>query len=208
MQFNPRRKLAIAAVVLAACSFAGGAYASTQESSTAATPKAFLNDVARRLGVTPQKLTAALDGAVTDQLNAAVKAGKLTQTQANAIERHVQKRGFAPLSFFGGPPLGLRRHLRFQGVPAPALSAAAKYLGISTSKLGSELRSGQSLRQIAKAHGKSVAGLRKAVTSAVLKAMPRPWSGPRFGSRAPAPRPLAPGAPPARPAPPAPSAAP
>jgi hypothetical protein len=200
MQFNPRRKLAIAAVVLAACSFAGGAYAATQESSTAATPKAFINDVARRLGVTPQKLSAALDGALADQLNAAVKAGKLTQAQANTIEQHAQKQGFAPFRFFGGPPLGLR-HLRFRGGPAPALGAAAKYLGISTSELRSELRSGRSLAQIAKAHGKSVAGLRKAVASAVRPGMPRAWHGPRFGHRfgprGPAPGAFAPGAPPA-----------
>jgi hypothetical protein len=184
MKFNPRRKLVVAAIALALCSFAGGAYAATQDSRPAATSKAFLNDVARRLGVTPQRLTAALDGAITDQLNAAVKAGKLTQAQANMIEQRMEQGGFSPLRFFGGPGgFGLAgprfgpRRLGFQGGPAPVIGAIAKYLGISTTELRSELRSGESLKQIAKAHGKSVEGLGKAVRPAISGQ----WHGPMFG---------------------------
>jgi hypothetical protein len=179
MRFNPRRKLAIGAAALAACSFAGGAYAAAQDSDASATSKAFLNDVANRLDVTPQKLTAALDGALSDQLNAAVKAGKLTQTQANAIERRVERQGFTPFGPFGPGPFG-RGRPHFRRTLIPALSAGAKYLGISVSQLSSELRSGRSLEQIARSHGKSVAGLRKAVGSARQNGY---WGGPRFGPR-------------------------
>ena len=52
---------------------AGGAYAATQTSGQN-TRQAFLNDVAKRLHVTPQQLTAALNGASIDQLQAEVRS--------------------------------------------------------------------------------------------------------------------------------------
>jgi hypothetical protein len=91
-----KRKSALAAAALAAAAFAGGAYAATQTSEPNAR-QAFLNDVAKRLGVTPQQLKSAFSGAAIDQLNAAVKAGELTQAQANAIKQRIQQ---------GLPPLG------------------------------------------------------------------------------------------------------
>ena len=93
-----KRKLVIALAVLAAAAFAGGAYASTRDSSTNAR-QAFLNDVAKRLHVTPAQLNSALTGALQDQLNAAVKAGKLTQAQADKIEQRIKANGGVP--FFG-----------------------------------------------------------------------------------------------------------
>jgi hypothetical protein len=186
MDLNPRRKLAIAAAVLAACSFAGGAYAATQDSA-APSAQAFINDAAKRLGVTPQQLTSALDGALQDQLNAAVKAGRLTQAQASAIEQRVRRGGFFSLGLLLGPgagpaagpgpfgfgrrgagPLGLGA---FGGGAAGggAFGAAAGYLGVTTSQLLSELRDGKSLAQIAAAHGKSTSGLSAAITAAISK---------------------------------------
>ena len=94
--------------------FAGGAYAATQ-SSGPNTRQAFLNDVAKRLHVSPQQLSSALNGATTDQLQAQVKAGQITQAQANALEQHLKNGGatpFLPLTpglagprpFLPGPP--------------------------------------------------------------------------------------------------------
>lgn len=204
MKPGPRRKLLIVGVFFAACSFGGGAYAATQDGSDSASPQAFLNDVAKRLGVTPQKLTAAFEGAATDQLNAAVKAGKLTQAQANAIEQRMRDHGAAPFGFLGPGPrellapggfgprgfgpdgfgpgglLGPRGFFRFGpgGGPAPVLNAAAKYLGISTSALRSELRSEKTLQQIATEHGKSAAGLKQALRKAIRSSLP-PFKLPR-----------------------------
>jgi hypothetical protein len=71
--------------------------------------------------------------------------------------------GFAPPGGFGfdrrGPGFGFGR--------GGGLSAAAGYLGLSTSQLVTKLQSGQTLAQIAEAtSGKSVAGLVAAMTAA------------------------------------------
>jgi hypothetical protein len=160
----------IAAAVLAAGAFAGGAYAATSGTS----PKhAFLNDVAKRLHVTPQQLKDAFQGALQDQLNAAVKAGKLTQAQANAIEKGIRDGGVPAVPFFrrgllplgpGQLPLGPRLLLR--GVVGGPLATAARYIGVTPEELLDQLGSGKSLAQVATAHGKTVSGLENAIVSA------------------------------------------
>src|SRR5579859_5135815 len=98
MQRDLKSRLVIGATAVAVAAFAGGAYAATQTNSNPR--QAFLNDVAKRLNVSPQMLRSALRGAQLDQLKAAVAAGKLTQAQANAIEKRLQRGGPFP---FGGP---------------------------------------------------------------------------------------------------------
>src|SRR5437764_9459889 len=104
MQRGLNRKLVIGLAALAAAAFAGGAYAATQNSAPD-TRQAFLNDVAKRLHVTPQQLSSALNGAFLDQLQAAVKDGQLTQAQANALEQRLKEKGSiapaVPFGFFG-----------------------------------------------------------------------------------------------------------
>ena len=173
MSSKTKRNVAIGAAVLAAAAFGGGAYAASQ-GSRSSSREAFINDVAKRLHVTPQQLNAALQGAFFDQLDAAVKAGRLTQAQANAIKQRVQRSGMPPL-LFGPPGLGERGpfggHGFFggprAGVHGDALSAAASYLGLSGTQLLDQLRSGKSLAQITKSRGKSVSGLEQAMTSAI-----------------------------------------
>lgn len=163
-------------VVLAAAAFAGGAYASTQDSASN-TRQAFLNDVAKRLNVTPAQLNSAINGALQDQLNAAVKAGRLTQAQANAIEKRINSAGglaflgrlFGPVPGPGprpgpgpGGPFPLRAPRAFALAGGP-VSAAASYLGLSQSQLSSQLGSGKTLAQIAQARHKSIAGLKQAI---------------------------------------------
>ena len=170
MRSSLKRKLAIGATATAAVAFGGGAYAATQTGGNSR--QAFLNDVAKRLNVSPQQLSTALKGAFDDQLAAAVAAGKITQAQANAIRQHMQQRGGAPLGFggrhrFGGPrPFGAPGHpaLHARG---GRVSAAANYLGLTESQLLAQLASGKSLAQIAKARGKSVSGLQAAMSAAV-----------------------------------------
>ncbi len=163
MQVNIKRKLAIGTTALAAAAFAGGAYAATQEPG-ATTRQAFLNDVAKRLNVNPAQLSAALRGALDDQLQAAVAAGKLTQAQADAIKQRIQNGGAQPRGlWFGQRPPG-PPHVAVGGF---GLTAAAKYLGLSERQLLDQLSAGKTLDQVAKARGKSVAGLESALSSAL-----------------------------------------
>jgi hypothetical protein len=156
-----RRKLVIGLTVLAAAAFAGGAYAAAQDSPSKER-QAYLSDVAKRLHVTPAQLNNALAGAFHDQLQAAVKAGRLTQAQANAIEQRAKQHGGVPF------PLGPRGFHFFGGHRAGAgglLGAAAKYLGLTRDQLLSQLSSGKSLAQVAKAKGKDAAGVQQAIVS-------------------------------------------
>ena len=60
---------------------------------------AFLNNVAKRLNVTPAALKAALKGANDDRIDAAVAAGKITKEQGDAMKARAAEGG-VPL--FGG----------------------------------------------------------------------------------------------------------
>jgi hypothetical protein len=189
LQRSLKRKLVFGLAALAVVAFAGGAYAATQ-SSAPNTRQAFLNDVAKRLGVTPQQLTAALDGATKDQLQAAVKSGRLTQAQANALAQGLKQNGAGPQLPFG---FGFGRHFARPVVPGgPAgpggfggrfiippfggfgdMPAAASYLGLTDAQLFQQLKSGKSLAQIATAKGKTASGLEQAMTKAMKTRLDR-----------------------------------
>ena len=105
-----------------------------------------------------------VDALVADaktKLDAAVKAGRLTQSQANDMLSDLKEHltdfvnGKAPARPFG--PGGFRHH------GGPDLDAAAKYLGLTEAQLRTELQSGKTLAEVAKAHGKTAAGLVDAV---------------------------------------------
>jgi hypothetical protein len=175
---NHKRKLTIAIVMVALVAVAGGAYAATQGSDISPR-QAFLNDVAKRLHVKPSQLRTALRGAFFDELNQAVKAGALTQAQANAIRRNELRHDVAPLAgvgpgLFPGPG---RFYEPDRGFPGPERffhggfgfgvfgmlfgdrEGVAKYLGITDKQLLSALQSGKTLAQVAKEHGKTQDGL-------------------------------------------------
>jgi AraC-like DNA-binding protein len=165
MSARLKRRIVIAAVVLGVVGLGGTALAASSSSGNT-----FLGDVAKRLGISQSKLQTAINGAVKDQLNQLVKDGKLTQAQANAIEKRMQQKGGAGLP----GPFGFGRHGHFEG-PRPgfgfrfggpamgSFDTAAKYLGVSESALVSDLRSGKTLAAVAKAKGKSVSGLEAAM---------------------------------------------
>ncbi len=156
-----KRKLIIGLTGLILAGLGGGAYAASQ-SGDAHPRQAFINDVAHRLNVPPGKLRAALRAAFLDRLSAAVKAGRLTQAQANEIRsRMAAHPGGVPFGRPGmfGPGGERRRH--------GAMIAAARYLGLAPIELRHELFAGKTLAQIAQARGKSVTGLEQAVLAAV-----------------------------------------
>ncbi len=168
MQPSLKRKLLAGTVVATVAAFTGGAYAASQALNDNSR-QAFLSDVAKRLNVTPAQLDNALKGAYQDQLQAAVKAGKITQAQANAIQQRMAKNPGAPLWFFGpGFHRGFGgRGFAFGGPRGGALSAAAQYLGLTDAQLSSRLALGKSLAQIAKAQGKSTTELKAKMIAAI-----------------------------------------
>ena len=118
MTWSRKPKLILAGTLLAACAFAGGAWAASVQSTPASSRQAFIQDVAKRLGTTPQKLTAAMQGAYADELNAAVKAGRLTRAQANAIEHAMRQHGVGPVApLFLGPPPTAPGKARWRMIP-------------------------------------------------------------------------------------------
>jgi hypothetical protein len=153
-----KRPAVIGAAAVLAVAGGGAAVAATSGSN----PRdAVLTDAAQRLDVSPEKLKDALQGAFADQLDQAVKDGKLTQQQADRIKQRIQRGGGLPP--FGGP--GPHMGMRFGG-PGGDLKAAADYLGLSRTELMSRLRAGKTLADVAKAQGKSVDGLGQAIVAA------------------------------------------
>jgi hypothetical protein len=228
-----RRRLLIGVVLVAVIAVAGVAYAASSGSSQLG-HQAFLNDLAGRLHVTPQQLRAAIQGARDDQLDALVKAGRLSAAQAAAIKRRMAQGGglglgprfapgagprfapgvgplfapapglqrrfappglaprFAPPGLaprFAPPglaprfaPPGLKPHFglrRPDFLPGPGFAplgdftAVARYLGVSQAALFAKLRAGDSLAAIARERGRTTAGLKDAIRSAVAARLAR-----------------------------------
>jgi hypothetical protein len=161
---TPKRPLALGAVALLAVAGGGAAYAATSGGSD---PRAaLLKDAAKRLNVSPDQLRAALQGAAGDQLDQAVKDGKLTQAQADRMKARLkQDGGVPPLGALGG---GFRGRFGGPGPGGPGirLDALASYLGLTPAKLRAQLEAGKSLASVAKAQGKDEAGLKAAIVAA------------------------------------------
>jgi hypothetical protein len=167
-----RRAMVIGTAVAALAAIGGTALA--HESSTVG--DSFVGDFARHLGVSPAKVREAYQATVIDRIEAAVKAGRLTRAQADAIEARVKARAGGPF-VFGGPRGFDDGRFEHHGAfdhhgpfdhrgPAP-FDAAATYLGVSEDALHEELASGKTLAQIAKANGKTASGLEAAMTASL-----------------------------------------
>ena len=157
-----KRRFIIGAAGLAALGGGGVAYAVNEGSGIRSDRQAFLNDVAGRLHVSPSRLQSAITGALSDRLDAAVKAGRLTQAQADAIKQRMEQRGGVP--FLGGPP-----HPFFGGPGGPFVAgfdAAAGYLGLTPQQLHGQLESDKSLADVAKDRNKDLNGLKTAIQNA------------------------------------------
>jgi hypothetical protein len=170
---NRKHLIAGAAVLAAVAGGTAGAIAAGDDHKAA--EKAVLADAAKQLGVDAGDLRDALAKAEDAQIDEAVKAGRLTQEQADEIKQHRAEDGSVLGFGHGGPhgPGGPPGRPGFGGPhpgPGPGLlDSAAKALGISERKLMTQLRNGKSLAAIAKANGKSLDDVKAAVKKAPVE---------------------------------------
>jgi hypothetical protein len=154
MDASLKRKAIAGTVAALAVGGTGAGIAATKlGSNPSAESKAIVDDAAKQLGVQPSALSSALKKALTARVDAAVADGRLTKEQGAELKARIASDDF-PL--FGPPGMG-GGHFGHHG--GPGLDAAAKYLGLTEAKLRTELESGKTLAQVAKAQDKSVDGL-------------------------------------------------
>jgi hypothetical protein len=189
-QRRPNRKfrLIMGTIAVAVVVSGGAAYAASQDNSPQARSQAIVNDAAGTLGVDPSKLSSALKKALENQVDAQVTAGKLTQAQADAIKKRIED-GTQPIFGGGGPGVGHgfggpggKSGPRGHGGPGfrrggpggfggfglmAGIQDVTTYLGLTPQALTTQLRSGKTLAEIATAQGKTVDGLKAAITTAV-----------------------------------------
>ena len=136
--------LTVAAGGAAAVAATGG---SQQEDS-----KAVIDDAAKDLGVQPSELSDALKKALANRVDAAVAAGQITKAEGDALKERIASQEYPLLGGLGhrGGPGGHGFH---------HLAAAAAYLGLSEAELRTQLSGDKTLADVAKARGKTVAGL-------------------------------------------------
>src|SRR3954447_5700494 len=166
----------IGALAVVAVVSGGAAYAASRDNSPQARSQAIVNDAAGTLGVDPSRLSSALKQALENQVDAQVTAGTLSKEQGDAIKKRIED-GTQPI--FGGPGFGGGPRGRFPGggfgfrLGGPGLMGGiedvATYLGLKPADLATQLRSGKSLADIAKAQGKTVDGLKTAITEGATK---------------------------------------
>jgi hypothetical protein len=161
MEWHAKRKLAVGAAAALAVAGGGVAIGATQFGSPKEESQAVVADAAKQLGIEPAKLSAALEKALENRVDAAVAAGRLSKDEGDELKTRIES-GELPLSFAGGP------HRRF-GHPGPKLDVVTTYLGLTDDELRTELRSGKTLAQIATAHGKTAEGLVQALLDAKKK---------------------------------------
>jgi hypothetical protein len=128
--------------------------------------QAFISHLASRLNLSADAVTSALKNAEKDSVADQVKAGKITQAQADQIDQRIDsgQGGFPGFGFGPGP--GGPRGFGGPGGQA-AVNAAATALNLQPPNLQSQLRSGKTLKDIAAAQNVDLTKVTTAVTNAV-----------------------------------------
>jgi hypothetical protein len=148
-----KRRMVAAGIAALAVAGGGTALAASGVLDPQEESKAVIEDAADQLGVEPSELSDALKQAYENRIDAAVAAGRLTQEQGDALKERIESEEYPLL----GPGFG--HHGGPGGHGFPHLDAAAAYLGLSATELQTQLQSGKTLAEIAKAEGKTVDGL-------------------------------------------------
>jgi ribosomal protein S20 len=167
-----RRWLALGALAGVLAVGAGAGFA-----ATGGADNGFLSGVAKRLGISEDKLRDAIADETIARIDQAVRDGDITEEQGERLKERARSgeglgrlglgRGFGldPLPF-PGPDLG-RGFGRVFKAAGDQLEAAAEYLGVTRAELMEELSDGDSLADVARQKGKSVEGLKTAMRNAL-----------------------------------------
>jgi lambda repressor-like predicted transcriptional regulator len=164
---NGTRWLATGVVALAVAVGGGAAVAAGGSGNSESD---FLGDVAKRLGVSQDKLEGAIEDATIARIDAAVAAGDIPKEDGDRLKEHARSGDMPPIlpSFKGlGPVPGPPDRAKAFG-PDP-LDAAADYLEMDLADVLAALRDGKSLADLAKDKDKSVDGLKQALRDALGK---------------------------------------
>jgi hypothetical protein len=152
-------KSKIAGITVAAAALVGGGAAIAADRLTPQQESdAIVSDAAKQLGVEASELTAALKGALSNRVDAAVAAGEITEAQGAEMKERIAA-GEIPLVGVGHG--GKHRG----GHHFVDLGAAADYLGLTDEALKTSLAD-STLAEIAAEQGKSIDGLKAALTAA------------------------------------------
>ncbi|MGO8946526.1 MAG: hypothetical protein ACLQUY_02450 [Ktedonobacterales bacterium] len=125
--------------------------------------------LAKQLGVSESKLESANSAALQTVIEQMAKDGKITSQQESKLLQMVQKYGSQPcshLSQFAHWARG-NNHQMLAGARQSIITSVAASLGISTSRLESDLKAGQTIPEIAKAHNVSLSAVNAAYLGAV-----------------------------------------
>ena len=182
-------KIALLATTLTAAPLTWGLVsAQTAPTSPAATAtqaavnyaNVFIGKLAGALGVTSDKLNAGISSASTATIDEALKNQDITKAQADQLKLDVQngRNPFLESRGFGKGPGGGRGGMDggrggrdggpgMGGYQIASLEAAAKALGMTTTDLEAQFRSGQTLEQIATAKKVTVQTVQNAVIAAL-----------------------------------------
>ena len=154
------RTLSLIATLAACASLVFGVSA-----AAAADKPSLADEVAAKLGVSPEQLRAAFRAVLTARVDAALAAGKLTPEQAAKLKARIANaKGLGVKRGFAKKQQALVKRI---GAKAKRLGAASEYLGLTREQLRTELRAGKSLAQVASAQGKSADGLATALLAPV-----------------------------------------
>ena len=125
----------------------------------------FLDKLAAALNIQRSALDSTITSAGTSAVDTAVQQGTITQAEATALKARIQA-GDVGVLFGGRGGRGGPGGVRVEGLQEAMLDAAAAKLTITRDELVAQLRSGQTLDQLAAAHNTTA----QAVVDAALAA--------------------------------------
>ena len=153
MAMSTKVKIAAGAAAAVAVAGGGAAFAASQVWSPKAENQAVIDDAAKQLGVSSDQLSAALENALKNRVDAAVAAGKLTKDQGDALKARIDAGG-VPFVLGGFGARGAFGPGHFGGPFMRGFSAAASYLGLSEAELRSAAREREDARADREGPGK------------------------------------------------------